>query len=91
MNAKQIIGIILILIGLYLGFVGISNIIDLIDMQNSMDALSSMGRRLNVNKILDAQLQMQGTSINGMWMKFGGMTVIGIIMLIVGILFAKKK
>jgi hypothetical protein len=91
MNAKQIIGIILISIGLYLGFVGVSNIIDLIDMQNSMDSLASMGGRLNVNKILDAQLQMQGTSINGMWMKFGGMTVIGIIMVIVGILFAKKK
>ena len=77
MTGKQITGVILLLVGLLVGFIGLMNVLDLISAQG--------------NKMVALALQMQGMSMGGLWIKFGGMTVVGIVMLIIGIKFAKKN
>lgn len=77
MSGKQIAGIILLLVGLGMSFIGGSNVMDLISVGD--------------NALVKIGLQAQGMSLGGLWMKFGGMTVVGIVMLIVGIKFAKKQ
>jgi hypothetical protein len=77
MNGKQISGIILIIVGLLVGFIGLMNVLDLIGAQG--------------NKMIEMGLQMSGTSMTALWIKFGGMTVVGIILLILGVKFSKKN
>jgi hypothetical protein len=77
MNGKQISGIILIIAGLLVGFIGLMNVLDLIGAQG--------------NKMIEMGLQMSGTSMTALWIKFGGMTVVGIILLILGVKFSKKN
>ena len=77
MNGKQISGIILIIVGLLVGFIGLMNVLDLIGAQG--------------NKMIEMGLQMSGTSMTALWIKFGRMTVVGIILLILGVKFSKKN
>jgi len=77
MSGKQIAGIILLLVGLGVSFIGGANVMDLISVGN--------------NPLVRMGLEAQGMSLGGLWMKYGGMTAVGIVMLIVGINFAKKQ
>jgi len=77
MSGKQIVGIILLLAGLGMSFIGGSNVMDLVSVGN--------------NPLVQLGLQAQGMSLSGLWMKYGGMTAVGIVMLIVGINFVKKQ
>ncbi|XOB63039.1 hypothetical protein ACMC56_04345 [Campylobacterota bacterium DY0563] len=77
MTGKQIGGIILIIAGLLVGFVGLINVLDLIGAQG--------------NKMIEMGLQMSGTSMTSLWIKYGVITVVGVVLLIVGIVFARKS
>lgn len=77
MTGKQIGGIILIIAGLLVGFVGLINVLDLIGAQG--------------NKMIEMGLQMSGTSMTSLWIKYGVITAVGVILLIVGIVFARKS
>lgn len=77
MESKQIVGIIMILIGLVIGGLGLLNVVDLLGVDAN-------------NPMIKMGLAMQGTSMGALWAKFGGMSIAGIILLLVGIKFAKK-
>ncbi len=77
MSGKQIAGIILLLIGLGTMVIGGSNVLDLI--------------RYGDNPLVQLGLQAQGTSLAAMWIKYGVITIVGIVMLLVGIKFVKKQ
>ena len=77
MTGKQITGVILLLIGLGVSFIGVSNVIDLINVGN--------------NELVRLGLQLHGTSLTSLWIKYGLMSFVGITMVIIGINFAKKQ
>jgi hypothetical protein len=75
-NSKQIIGIASMLFGILISFVGLSNIMDLIDVGN--------------NQMVQLGLQMQGTSLGALWVKYGIISLIGIVMTFFGFKTFKK-
>ena len=42
------------------------------------------------NPLVAIGLQAMGTSMSALWLKYGGMTVVGVAFIITGILMAKK-
>lgn len=78
MEQKQIIGIVLIIVGLGLAAFGAPTVIDLIGMDPN-------------NPIVKFGLGMSGQSMGGLWLKYGGATLAGVVALLIGIKFTKKQ
>ncbi len=76
MNARKIIGIILIILGLILLVFGIDKIVNLINIQN--------------NQVFLLSLKVQSISLASLWIRVVITSIIGLLALIVGISFLKK-
>ncbi len=78
MNEKQIGAIILIIAGLIIGGYGLVNVIELSSL--NLD-----------NPLIKMSIAMSGTSISALWMKFGGMLAVGVLVMVGGIIMLKKQ
>jgi len=76
-TAKKIVGIIIIIIGLIVSFLGVTKVIEL----NKLDTS---------NPYVNVALKMQGLSLESLWLQYGGMSLIGLTMVIVGFIMLKK-
>lgn len=77
MSGKQIGGIILIIAGTIIGGFGLINVVDLASLD--LD-----------NPIIKIGIALSGTSVSGLWIKYGTMLAVGVLGLVSGILMLKN-